>query len=158
MRRSLLLPLLLATGCTWWSSREQVLITSEPLGARIEVDGRDSGRTTPATLAIAGNFGRDHVVRLTLEGHRPAERRLYQYTEGYTSKWIDGANDEPTLPPMPLFWTAGDFVFPFAVRGAIVPGDLHVRLRRDDEPLLGFELLAARAAAGAGAGAEKSAQ
>lgn len=155
MRRLSLLPLLAAGACTWWTSHEQVLITSEPLGARIELDGADTGRTTPATLAIAGNFGRDHVVRLSLDGHRPEVRRLYQYTEGYTSKWIDGANDEPTLPPMPLFWTAGDFVFPFAIRGAIVPGDLFVRLHRDDEPLLGFELLAARAA---GAGEKKSPQ
>lgn len=147
MRALALLPLLATGACTWWSSREPVLITSDPLGARIEVDGRDTGRTTPATLAIGGNFGRDHTVRLLLEGHRPEVRRLYQYTEGYTSKWIDGANDDPVLPPLPLFWTAGDLVFPFAVRGAIVPGDLHVRLHRDDEPLLGFELLAARAAA-----------
>ncbi len=148
MRAFALLPLLAASACTWWQSREQVLITSDPLGARIEVDGRDTGRTTPATLAIGGNFGRDHLVRLTLEGHRPAVRRLYQYTEGYTSQWIDGAYDL-VLPPLPLFWTAGDFVFPFAVRGALVPGDLYVKLYRDDEPLLGFELLAARAAAAA---------
>ena len=146
LRSILLLPLLTASACTWWSSREQVLITSDPLGAHIAVDGRDTGLTTPARLAIGGNFGRDHVVDLTLKGHRPAQRRLYQHTEGYTSKWIDGAY-ESVLPPLPFFWTAGDFVFPFAIRGAIVPNELHVKLYREGSPKLGFEVLADRAAA-----------
>lgn len=156
MRSLAILPLLAASACTWWTSREQVMITSDPLGARIQIDGEDTGRTTPARLAIGGNFGSDHILQLTLDGHRPAFRRLYQHTEGYTSKWIDGAY-EVVLPPLPFFWTAGDWVFPFAVRGALVPGDVHVKLYRDDEPLLGFELLAARAA-GTAPPAEKSAQ
>jgi hypothetical protein len=59
--------------------------------------------------------------------------------------WIDGAYDL-VMPPLPFFWTAGDFVFPFGVRGAIVPGELFVRLPRADSPKLGFELLAERAA------------
>jgi hypothetical protein len=123
-----------------------VLVTSEPLGARIAVDGIDTGKTTPARIAIGGNFGRDHVVTLQKRGYRQAMRRLYQYTEGYTSKWIDGAYD-PTLPPLPFFWSAGDFFFPFGIRGALLPGELMVKLEREDEPKLGFELLAERAAA-----------
>lgn len=146
MRALAVLPLLAFGGCTWWTSRERVLITSEPLGAHIFVDGEDTGRTTPAALDIGGNFGRNHTVELTLAGHRPATRRLYQYTEGYTSKWIDGGGYDVVLPPMPVFWTAGDWVFPFAVTGALIPGEVRIRLYRDDEPLLGFELLAARAA------------
>ena len=151
-------PLLLALGaCTWWSSNEKVLITSDPLGARVYVDGEDTGQTTPTVLAIGGNFGSDHQIELRKPGYRPGGRRLYQHTEGYTSKWIDGAYDAVMLP-LPFFWTAGDFVFPFAVRGALVPGDVHVKLYREDEPLLGFELLAARAAEGERTDAEKKAQ
>jgi PEGA domain len=143
MRRRLsMLLLLLLPACTWWSSQDQVLITSDPLGARILIDGTDTGRTTPAKVAVAGNFGRDHVVTLNKRGYRPAQRRLYQFTEGYTSKWIDGAYS-PVMLPLPLFWTAGDFVFPFGIRGALLPAELHVQLQRDDEPLLGFDLLAA---------------
>lgn len=146
MRSAATLPfvLLLANACTWWSSQENVLITSDPLGATIFVDGTDTGHTTPARVRIGGNFGTDHVVDLRLEGHRDARRVLCQYTEGYTSKWIDGAF-EVTMPPLPIFWTAGDFVFPFGIRGGLVP-DLHVKLYRDDEPKLGFEVLAERAA------------
>ncbi|MBL8754959.1 MAG: PEGA domain-containing protein [Planctomycetes bacterium] len=141
-----LLALLLACpACTWFSSRERVLVASEPLGARIFVDGEDTGRTTPASLQIGGLFGHDHVLELRKPGYRPARRIVVQYTEGYTSKWIDGAYD-PVLVPLPLFWTGGDFATPFGIRAAVIPGELCVRLERDDAPLLGFDLLAHKAA------------
>jgi hypothetical protein len=147
MRWTLSMPLwcLLGAGCTWFNGQNPVLITSDPPGARIWIDGRDTGRTTPANFDIAGNFGLDHDVRLTKKGYQPAERRLYQHTEGYTSRWIDGASTIG-LPPLPIFWTPGDFVFPFGVHGQIVPDELHVKLYKEGEPLLGFDLLRQRAA------------
>lgn len=145
MRTTALLLLLACPACTWFSSRENVLIGSDPLGARILVDGQDTGRTTPASLPLGGLFGSDHTIELQKRGYRPARRRLYQYTEGYTSKWIDGAYD-PVMLPLPLFWTAGDLFTPFGVRAAIVPAELHVVLEKQDAPKLGFDLLAERAA------------
>ena len=142
-RTLLLLALTLTTSCTAWIEHEDVLVTSDPMGARILVDGVDTGHTTPRVLQIGGNFGTDHVVRLEKPGYRPAERVLHQVTEGYTSKWIDGAY-EVVMVPLPFFWSPGDMFFPFGVRGALVPGELHVRLQRDNEPLLGFDLLAAQ--------------
>lgn len=144
----LLLPLLLAGACVSWSSDEYLLVSSDPPGAHITVDGRDTGQTTPARLAIGGNFGADHDVQVTKKGYRTATRLVYQRTEGYTSKWIDGAYDV-VMFPLPLFWTTGDILLPFAVRGALVPHELHVKLYRTDEPKLGFEVLADRAAAAA---------
>jgi len=142
--------LLLPTGaCTWFSSRENVLVASEPPGARILVDGADTGRTTPASLPIGGHFGQDHVVTLEKKGYRRASRLVCQYTEGYTSKWIDGAY-ELAMPPLPFFWTAGDFVLPFGVQSGVVPAELWVVLERQDAPLLGFDL-APRAAPAGGA-------
>jgi hypothetical protein len=140
-----LLSFLLCPACTWWSTRDQVLVSSEPLGAHITVDGTDTGKTTPARLPIGGYFGYDHTIVLTKKGYRPAKRRIYQYTEGYTSKWIDGAYD-PVMFPFPLFWTAGDFVFPFGIRSGVVPAELLVRLEADGAPLLGFDVLAAKQA------------
>jgi hypothetical protein len=150
MRRDqvLLLPLLFTGACVWWQSEDQVLFTSDPLGAHVAIDGNDTGRTTPVRMPIAGNFGTNHSVTLTKAGYRPQTLRIYQQTEGYTSKWIDGAYD-PTMPPLPLFWTAGDLFVPFGVRGAIVPKELHAKLYRVDEPKLGFEVLAERQAAAA---------
>jgi hypothetical protein len=112
MRRpllALLLPVLLPA-CTWWSSRERVLVASEPPGAAIWVDGQSTGKTTPAAIDIGGHFGGDHVIELRKKGYRTVRRRAYQYTEGYTSRWIDGAYDE-TLPPLPIFWTTGDLLY-----------------------------------------------
>ena len=130
--------------CTSWMSQDDVLITSDPLGAHITVDGEETGKTTPARIAIGGNFGSDHTIVLQMRGYRPAGRRLYQYTEGYTSKWIDGAY-AMALPPLPFFWSPGDMLFPFGIRGALLPAELHVRLEREEAPLLGFDLLAERA-------------
>jgi hypothetical protein len=147
LRPVLVLPLLaLLPACTWWSSRERVLVASEPPGASIWVDGQSTGKTTPATVDIGGHFGGDHVIELRKKGYRTVRRRAYQYTEGYTSRWIDGAYDE-TLPPLPIFWTTGDLLLPFGVRSAILPAEQLIVLERDDAPLLGFDLLAARAQA-----------
>lgn len=146
MRRcvlALLLPALLPA-CTWWSSRERVLVASEPPGAAIWVDGQSTGKTTPASVDIGGHFGGDHVIELRKRGYRTVTRRVYQHTEGYTSRWIDGAYDD-SLPPLPLFWTTGDMLLPFGVRSAILPAEHLIVLERDDAPLLGFDLLAARA-------------
>jgi hypothetical protein len=134
--------------CTYWKSHDNVLVTSNPLGARILVDGEDTGKTTPARLTIGGNFGTDHIIELTKPGFRSAKRRVYQWTEGYTSRWNDSAYDLG-MPPLPLFWTMGDFVTPFAIRGAILPAELYIQLDEEGAPLLGFDLLAAQAAAAA---------
>ncbi len=142
-RTLLLLALTLTTSCTAWIEHEDVLVTSDPMGARILVDGVDTGHTTPRVLQIGGNFGTDHVVRLEKPGYRPAERVLHQVTEGYTSKWIDGAY-EVSMAPLPLFWTIADFAMPFGIRGALLPRELCVVLQPSDAPLLGFELLAAQ--------------
>jgi hypothetical protein len=136
----------LLEGCVWFKGQNLVLVTTEPPGAHIFIDGHDSGRTTPASFDMAGNFGSDHDLELQKHGYRTERRHLYQYTYGYTSKWIDGAAG-PDLPPLPIFWTAGDLFFPFGVHGALVPGELYVKLYREDEPLLGFDLLAQQAAA-----------
>ena len=147
--RSLLLLLLVSTGsaCTWWRSQEHVLITSEPPGASIAVDGLETGHTTPIRLPLGGNFGSDHEVVLRKKGYRPAHRLLVQHVQGYTSRILDAGFEVglPVLPP--FFWTTGDFLFPFGVRGALLPAELHVQLERDDAPKLGFDLLAERAAA-----------
>lgn len=140
LRAAAVLLLLPVLGCTWFSSREKVLIASEPPGARILVDGADTGRTTPASLPIGGHFGRNHIVTLEKEGYRPASRLVCQYTEGYTSRWIDGAFDLG-MPPLPILWTTGDFVTPFGVRSAVIPAELWIVLERQDAPRLGFDLL-----------------
>lgn len=147
--RSLFLLLLVPTGsaCTWWQSQVHVLITSEPPGATIAIDGLETGYTTPIRLPLGGTFGSDHEVVLRKKGYRQARRLLVQHVQGYTSRCIDAGFEVgmPVLPP--FFWTTGDFLLPFGVRGALLPAELHVQLEREDAPKLGFDLLAERASA-----------
>jgi hypothetical protein len=154
VRRCAAAGLVLCASCTWFKTNPKVLVTSEPPGAHIFIDGHDSGETTPHVFNIAGNFGSDHDLELRKAGFRTERVHLYQYTEGYMSRWIHGGGS-PEIPPLPLWWTAGDFVFPFGVKGAIVPGEVYVRMHRPDEPLLGFDLLAERARAGETPGGAK---
>lgn len=135
----------LVPGCTWFKDNPSTLITSDPPGARVYIDGIDTGAHTPVCYDLAVNFGTNHWLVLEKPGYRPERRLLTQHTIGYTSRWIDGGADA-TIPPLPIFWTAGDWFFPFGVQGAIVPGEVFVKLYREDEPLLGFELLAAQRA------------
>jgi hypothetical protein len=141
MRR--LLPawlLLVLPCCTWFKNADKVLITSDPPGARVFIDGRDMGVTTPTTLELGGVLGYDHELSLLKKGYRIEVRRLYQHTEGYTSKWRDGIADL-TVPALPFWWTFGDMVFPFGVRAAIIPGEVYVKLYRNEDPLLGWDAL-----------------
>ena len=131
------------SSCVWFKWNDNVLVTSDPPGAHIWIDGHDTGETTPYAFWIAGNFGNNHDLELRRDGYRPERRRLYQYTDKYMSRWIDGAGP-PGVPPLPFWWTAGDMFFPFGVRGQIVPGEVFIKLYRTDEPLLGFDVLAAR--------------
>ena len=142
MRLPILALLLSCTACTWFKRNQEILITSEPPGAEIWFNGHDTGETTPKAFDIAGNFGSDHLLELRKKGYRPEQRVLYQHTRGYTTRWIDGAGS-PGLPPLPFALTAGDIAFPFGVKGAIVPGEVYVKLYREDEPLLGFDVLRA---------------
>lgn len=125
--------LLLQPACTWFAGNRNVLVTSEPPGARILVDGVDTGRTTPYLLDLGGMMASDHVITLTKPGFQPSSRYVTHHTEGYTSRWIDGAADMGLLP-WPLFWSTGDTLAPFAVRWAHVPGELYVRLYKEGEP------------------------
>lgn len=133
MTRCAVLLAALLPACTWFSGDQRVLVTSEPPGARILLDGADTGRTTPAMLEVGGMLAPDRLLTLRKQGYQDEHRLLTHHTEGYTSRWIDGAGDIGLLT-WPIFWTPGDFVFPVGVRWAYVPGDLYVRLYREGEP------------------------
>ena len=108
---------------------------------------RPSAARRPVELSSTGGSGSNHEVVLQKKGYRPAARWLVQHTEGYTSRFRDAAFDVGMPPLPPFFWTPGDLLFPFGVRGAALPGELHVVLEAENAPKLGFDLLAERAAA-----------
>lgn len=123
---------LLGSACTHFQGDARVLVTSTPAGAYILVDDADSGQTTPSMVDLDGIVGSAHRITLRKRGFTPETREVFHYTTAYTSKWIDGAMT-PGLWALPLWWTLGDWLFPFAVRWRYVPHELHVRLYREGE-------------------------
>ncbi|MCB9890265.1 MAG: PEGA domain-containing protein [Planctomycetes bacterium] len=132
MRHTKKLALLLSAclalpSCLWIEGDARVFVTSDPAGADILIDGRDTGLTTPAKVDLDGFFGDDHTIQVQKIGFEPEERIVTHYRAWNTSKWNDGAADWSTFA-FPLFWTFGDFIFPFEVKYAYVPHQLHVKL------------------------------
>jgi tetratricopeptide (TPR) repeat protein len=78
-------------------------VTSDPSGARIEVDGADTDRTTPADLELTPGA---HALRLELEGHVAREERLtLEYAERRNvdlALQVEAAPPRPELPPPPV--------------------------------------------------------
>ena len=118
----------LLPACTYFQGNPRVLITSEPQGAVILLDGEDTGRTTPAVLELGGMFGSDHVVTLEKDGFEPESRSLEQRTTTRTSRWIDGGVDNYPIIAFPFWWTLGDWFLPFEVNWQYVPQEIYVRL------------------------------
>lgn len=135
-RRSLPIALALllgSTACTWAEGNPYVLVASEPSGASILVDGDDSGLTTPARLELGGFFGSSHEITVRKAGYQPETRAVYHYSSYSSSRWIDGSA-APEVWTFPLFWTPGDFLFPFASSWSYVPAELYIKLYKDGEP------------------------
>jgi serine/threonine-protein kinase len=68
-------------GVTWKVTRagsrsmtSGVIVSSDPSGASVEVDGKPLAETTPA--AVSGLAAGSHTVRLRLEGHGDVERQI----------------------------------------------------------------------------------
>ena len=76
--------------------REVVPIGSEPAGARLLLDGRDTGKTTPVEIEI--DICERRVIELRLEGHRPW-RREFDPEEGAAA--LAGTLAAVTLDPIP---------------------------------------------------------
>ncbi len=119
-----------AQSCLWVEGDGRVFVTSNPQGAEVLLDGKPTGQTTPATLDLGGPFADNHVVTVRKPGFEPEDRIVSHYTKMDTSKWNDGAADYGVWS-FPIFWTFGDFAFPFELRWTYVPHNLFVRLFRE---------------------------
>lgn len=123
------LVVLLAPGfgaCTWFGGDPHVMVTSQPAGAEIFVDGDPTGYTTPTKLDLGGLMGGDHEITLKKRGFGDETRRVVHHTQAYTSRWVDGSDMRAI--DAPFWWTLGDWFTPFAVSWIYVPHSLHVVL------------------------------
>ncbi|MEZ5987874.1 MAG: PEGA domain-containing protein [Planctomycetota bacterium] len=119
--------LLLLPSCVWFDGDSRVFVSSDPQGARIWIDGEDSGHTTPAALQLGALNGSDHVIRVVKRGFDPEERLVSHYTTLDTTKLNEWVGAVPDIP-FPTWATFGDLLFPFEVRWVYVPHNLHVKL------------------------------
>jgi hypothetical protein len=104
-----------------------VSFASEPSGAQVWVDGRDSGWVTPCQLAL--DLEESHVIRLSLSGYAPREMLLVPAERTHIAHWRQGVNGVKSTTRFPLLLPAVDFVFPLHKNQNLSPGRVYLRLR-----------------------------
>lgn len=134
--RSLLLPslcaaLLFQTSCLNVSP-PGATFASEPPGARVRVDGRDSGWVTPCQIALGDD--QDHLVTLELGGYAAREVLLEPQERHGVIAWTQGVNGAKSTIRFPILMPASDLLFPFRRLRAQAPNRVFVRLRPADAP------------------------
>ena len=116
----------LLASCRSGRTQAGVTFSSEPPGARVIVDGVDSGFVTPTALAlIRGDW---HRVELRREGYEPVTRLISPQIRIYTIPWTDGYIGPGTWW-FPLFLGVKDLFFPVLVDDNSSPQRIHARLR-----------------------------
>jgi hypothetical protein len=135
-----LVPLVgLLCGCIEFRQTPGVLFSSAPSGARIVVDGVDSGFVTPRHLDLSRER---HDVDLVLEGYTPTSVRIDAGGEIWLIHWDEAWVNAQTWR-FPLWLNARDGLFPIKVENSYGPSRIHARLkliegsdrpRRETEP------------------------
>jgi hypothetical protein len=128
MRPNRSLPLALAAclcSCIAVQRDPGVTIATSPPGARVVIDGIDSGFVTPIDLGVSR---RAHTVTLELEGYLTAERKL----RGASSRDVihyDEAYISENTWHFPMWLNYQDGFFPFKYHKSYRPRRIFVRLR-----------------------------
>lgn len=103
---------------------------TEPPGARLLVDGRDSGWVTPCVVDLDDDDER--VVRFELAGHVPRELVLVPLERHRIVDWYTGVNGVRSTIRAPVFMPMTDLVLPLRETRSLAPGRVFVRLRPAD--------------------------
>src|SRR5262245_8834641 len=134
--RSLLSPLCLAALASLASCKNispcGTTLASEPPGARVNVDGRDSGWVTPCKIALDAE--KTHVVTLELEGFAPKEVVLEPLERHGIVSWRQGVNGVRSTIRFPLLLPTDDLLIPLREVNAPAPERVFVRLRPTGAP------------------------
>ena len=106
-----------------------ILVASDPPGARVLIDGRDTGFVTPCHLAVEED---DLWVEVRLEGYATTALHLDEGSRLTVITW-DKGRVWPLGWPFPLFLTADGLFVPFRVDKSPLPSRIHVDLRLSAE-------------------------
>jgi hypothetical protein len=102
-----------------------VMFASNPSGARVLVDGVDSGFVTPCHIDIPRAA---HDIDLVLEGHSPASVHIDATGDTWLILWDEAYVNENTWRS-PLWLNARDGLFPVKVERNFEPARIYVNLR-----------------------------
>ena len=118
---------LAASGCIMPDRPPGLVLASEPPGARILVDGRDSGWVTPMALRL--DRGESVRVDLVLEGYRPATMAVEPGGQvWYMILWRESYKDWDTWR-FSLWLGYEDLLAPIKITKSLQPGRIYVPLR-----------------------------
>jgi PEGA domain len=116
-------------GCLFQRSQPGLLIATHPPGARLFVDGADSGFVTPAWIEVPSNDW--HRLDVSLPGYEPQSRLVSPHKRVHAIPWTKGWIGVHTWW-FPLLLPAEDFFFPVRVDDSLAPKRLHIQLNLAD--------------------------
>ena len=117
------------SGCQIFAATA-VSFFSEPPGARVIVDRKDSGFVTPCRITLPRD---PHKVELELPGYAPSVIELTPETVTETVYWRDMALT-PRTWKFPLWLDLEGTFAPVTVHKTLAPGRVFVRLERAAAP------------------------
>ena len=121
-----LAPLALS-GCVLFQQPQGITVASDPPGASVLIDEKDSGFVTPCVLAIDPK--EDSRVDLVLRGYRSETRFITPTREVYAVLWREMSVGTRAWN-FPLFINLRDFFVPVKVHETSSPSRIFVRLDR----------------------------
>lgn len=117
----------LLSACVFFQAPRGIVVSSDPPGATVSIDGKDSGFVTPCVLDVDADD--DRRVDIALKGYEMETRFITPDHEVYAILWREMSAEFRTFD-FPLFLNFRDFFAPVKVTETVSPGRIHVRLDR----------------------------
>jgi hypothetical protein len=115
----------LAASCVEMQRTPGMMFATAPAGARVVVDGVDTGFVTPCHVDLERA---PHDIDLVLEGFRPASVHSEKGGENWLIHWDEAWINESNWR-FPLWLNARDGLFPVKLEMTYDPARVFVRLR-----------------------------
>ena len=114
-----------STACVASTASPGVFFATNPPGARVFVNGADTGFATPCAISL--DKTREHEVAFVLDGYDVARRELFPNTRWTATPWSDG-DIGLSVWRFPLFLTFEGLFFPFGEDDDLVPSRVYAPL------------------------------
>jgi hypothetical protein len=122
----------LLAGCQIVDRPAGISLSSDPPGARVFVDKKDSGFCTPCLLGLEDD--EDLRIDFVYPGYRKATRFLTPDKQVYAILWEE-MYVNPATWHFPLWLNVTDFFMPIKYDKTLAPGRVFVRMEREADTL-----------------------